>query len=308
MQQVILTKGLPASSKTTWAKAKISEDPQNWCRVNNDEIRSMCNNSDWSSSYEKIISEIRSFAIKTGLKRGKSIIVDNLNISKDHFNNIVSIVKELNIDCTISEKHFYLDVEEAILRDSKREGKAKVGEAVIRNWDKKLGGKQFAKATPRVENVYKQNKNYVPLVISPNKLNGIIMDLDGTLANIGDRSPYDAQNCDITDYPNEAAVFIVNKFYESNYKIIFCSGRSEKDRAPTERFIKQYLPNIEYILYMRPDGNYQKDAIIKENIFNKYIKDKYNIFAVFDDRLSVCKLWHSLGLNLFRLGDPEANF
>lgn len=27
-----------------------------------------------------------------------------------------------------------------------------------------------------------------------------------------------------------------------------------------------------------------------------------------DDRLRVCRMWHSLGLPVFRVGDPDADF
>jgi hypothetical protein len=59
---------------------------------------------------------------------------------------------------------------------------------------------------------------------------------------------------------------------------------------------------------MRPEGSGDKDTVVKLAIFNEYIRDNYYVRGVFDDRLMVAKLWHEMGLPLFRVGDPEANF
>jgi len=69
MIQVVLTVGIPASGKSTWAKSEIAKDPDNWLRINNDDIRAMANGSVYSSNYEKLITDIRNLLIKEGLKK-----------------------------------------------------------------------------------------------------------------------------------------------------------------------------------------------------------------------------------------------
>lgn len=61
-------------------------------------------------------------------------------------------------------------------------------------------------------------------------------------------------------------------------------------------------------LHMRQTDDKRSDYIIKHEIYNEHIRDKYNILAAFDDRLQVCRLWYELGLPLFRVGDPDADF
>jgi predicted kinase len=39
MGKLILTRGVPASGKSTWAKAWVEEDPLNRVRVNRDNLR-----------------------------------------------------------------------------------------------------------------------------------------------------------------------------------------------------------------------------------------------------------------------------
>jgi len=44
MKKVILTKGLPSSGKSTWAKALVDESPNSYKRINNDDLRKMLDN------------------------------------------------------------------------------------------------------------------------------------------------------------------------------------------------------------------------------------------------------------------------
>jgi predicted kinase len=312
MLKIILTKGAPASLKSTWAKSEIAKEPLNWLRINNDEIRAMSNGSVWSADYEKLIRETRNFLIKEGVKRGLNIILDNVNSSKRNWEDVCKIAKESGKDIQVLEKFFYADLDVLLERNAKREGVARVPDEAIKKFFKDLGGKQFATYRPKVEIFVKRttaaDRIVEPMQQDETKERAIICDLDGTLATIGNRTPYDASNCDLVDIPKEMTVETVRLYYSAGYKIIFCSGRMEKDRAPTMRFIEKCLPEIEYQLLMRKDNDQRKDAIAKEEIFNESIKEKYWVRLVLDDRISVCRLWHNMGLNLFRVGDPDADF
>ena len=58
MQQIIITVGIVASAKSTWAIAKVAKDPHNWIRINKDSLRIMLNNYIWSTTNEKLIHNI----------------------------------------------------------------------------------------------------------------------------------------------------------------------------------------------------------------------------------------------------------
>lgn len=47
---------------------------------------------------------------------------------------------------------------------------------------------------------------------------------------------------------------------------------------------------------------------MKAELFDQHVRHRYHILGVFDDRLSVCRQWHAMGLPLFRVGDPDADF
>jgi predicted kinase len=309
---ITLCKGAPASGKSFWAKQEVAKNPNEIVRINNDDLRAMANGSVWSADYEKIIAETRKFMIKEAIRRNKSVILDNVNAGKRHWEDVCKIAKEANRDIKVYEKVFYEELEVLLERDAKREGKARVGEEVVHKWYKELGAKQFKHYHPRVEiftkRDYTLDRMVEPMAQDPNNPRAIICDLDGSLAIVGDRSPYSAENCHLVDRPNPHVVETVKLYHGNGYKIIFCSGRMERDREPTVKFIEQHLPDVEYMLLMRPNNDTRKDAIIKEEIFNEHIKDKFFVHMVMDDRISVCRLWYNLGLNLLRVGDPDADF
>ncbi len=134
MIKVFLYVGIPGSGKSTAARAEINKDPENWARVNNDDIRAMLNDSNWSTNYEKFITDTRNMLIKEALRRNKNVIIDNLNLNRRHFDDVCKIARSVNKDIQVIEKAFYVELEDAIERDSKRSGKACVGEAVINKW------------------------------------------------------------------------------------------------------------------------------------------------------------------------------
>ena len=41
MKRIILTRGIPASGKSTWAKQEVLKDPEHSIRINRDDLRNM---------------------------------------------------------------------------------------------------------------------------------------------------------------------------------------------------------------------------------------------------------------------------
>jgi predicted kinase len=313
MIRVEILVGLPASGKSTYAKQLVAKDPNSWVRINNDDLRAMMNGSVWSQDYEKIITDVRNYLIRDSLKRGKNIVIDNLNLNRRHFDDVCKIAKSINADIQVMEKSFYVELEEALERNSKREGAARVPDDVIKKWWKESGKTQHKFYKPRVEIFQEQKGNVNNTIDGPEEIPGapeaVLCDLDGTLALIHNRSPYDATDCDLKDLPNAPVIETIKAHYNAGRQIIFCSGREDKYRPETIRFIEKYcmvansgtIYPIQYQLYMRKTDDFRKDAIIKEEIYQEHIEGKYNVLCVLDDRDQVVEYWRSKGLTCFQV-------
>lgn len=303
--------GIPGAGKSTYCRELMKKEPSKWKRINNDDLRNMIDNGVWSQDNEKAITDLRNHIIRDYLKRGSSILIDNLNINRRHFDDVSKIAKSVNIDVQIYEKAFYVELDEAMERNAKREGAARVPDDVMKKWWKDSGGKGFKFYKARVEiftATKGMNKNVEPMAQDESLPRAVIFDNDGTISLIHPgRSPYDAGTCDL-DAPHPHVIECMKLYHNAGYKILFVSGREDKDRSPTERFYQQHFPEVKYELFMRPTGDMRKDVIIKEEIFNAHIKDKYFVAGWFDDRLQVSKWVYEQGLPLFRVNDPEANF
>lgn len=289
MLQVIILQGLPASGKSFFTKELINKNPNKYKRWNNDLFREMVDNSNWSKDSEKFVMEMRDIFILEALENGKHVIVDNTNLHPKHETNIRNLVKGKAE--VVIEDFTHVPLEVCIERDLKRLNS--VGEKVIREMYN-----QFLKPKPEIVK-YNIELSHC-----------IIVDIDGTVAKMENRSPYDWDKVDTDTYIKNVC-YAVGGYADSDHNIIFLSGRDEICREKTEKWLDA-VPYSGFknrtALYMRPHNDYRKDSIIKEELYRKYIEGKYNVEAVFDDRLSVCRLWHQLGLPLFRVGDPDSNF
>lgn len=283
MKRVIITKGLPASGKSTWAKAQIDANPGVYKRISKDDLRSMLDNGRWSKANEKFILQVRDTLILQSLQEGYRPIVDDTNLHPKHIDAIQELVKGIAI---IEIKDFTdVSLEECIARDKKRANY--VGEQVIR----------------RMYRDFLQPVS-TPPAYNYNLPNAVLCDIDGTLA-LFDRKTVNAYSRDfLQDTPNRAVRMFLSR---SNTTIILLTGRQEKDREQTELWLNTHDIDYQH-LYMRQTDDKRSDYIVKLLLYNEHIRDKYNILAVFDDRLSVCRLWFELGLPLFRVGDPDADF
>lgn len=122
----------------------------------------------------------------------------------------------------------------------------------------------------------------------------ILCDLDGTLAWLNGRSPFSYTKCD-TDLLNPHIAKILDRF-TSTHKIILITGRVESCRSQTEKWLKQNKVHFDF-LYMKPDAEVsRKDTETKKEIFEKYIRNRYNVEFVLEDRDRIVQLWRELGL------------
>jgi hypothetical protein len=126
----------------------------------------------------------------------------------------------------------------------------------------------------------------------PNRPNCIIVDIDGTLANKSpDRGYYDWSKVGL-DTVNEHIKSIVNNY--NGYIFIF-SGREGSCYPETKKWLIDNNINHNQLI-MRAINDDRSDDIVKREMFESEVKDKYNVDYIIDDRMKVIKMWTELGL------------
>lgn len=283
MSKMTIMKGLPASGKSTKAKELISDG--NTVRINKDLLRNMLHFDKFTGKNEEKTQHAAKVLAEYFLSHGTNVIIDDTNLNP----NTVQAWKDLAK--TNNAKIEYVDltdvpVDECTARDAARD--KKVGKTVI-------------------EKMAMQYLGYMKGV------KVVICDLDGTLCNCDHRRhfvreapkdwkgffagiPDDTINHDVAEHLLE---------YRGEYaQIIFVSARSEDYREMTERWLTTNFPYGYNTLIMRQSNDSRVDTEVKDEIYEKYLKDM-NIVAVFDDRPSVIRMWESKGLLVNDCGDGE---
>ena len=121
------------------------------------------------------------------------------------------------------------------------------------------------------------------------KINAIIVDLDGTLAILNSRGPFEWENVG-NDNLNQPIAELMAMSQKYSYKTIILSGR---DEAASEKTIKWLNQNdiIYDKLYLRPSNNQMSNADYKRMIFIYEIQAKYNVLFILEDLPEVVKMW-----------------
>lgn len=288
MRKLIILKGLPGSGKTTYAKEQVDKSDGRLKRVSKDDLRAMLDNGKWTRENEKHVLESRDVLILTHLKHGHDVIVDDTNFAPHHEARMKELANEAGIrtPITIEVKLFDVPLDECILRDSKRE--KPVGERVIREMHEKYFQKPARKVRVRDESLP----------------SAIICDIDGTLAHMTNRGPFEwdkvgDDECD--DVIRDMLALHADRVRE----IIMLSGREDVCREATAAWLRKHDVAFDQLL-MRQAGDHRKDSIIKKEIFDTMIDGKFDVRFVLDDRNQVVEMWRAEGLKCLQV--EEGNF
>ncbi|GCE22813.1 phosphatase domain-containing protein [Dictyobacter kobayashii] len=280
--KVIICTGLPGSGKSHWAKTQIEQHPDRYKRINRDDLRTMIDNGKWSKAREKLIRQSELALAELYLSNGYTVIIDDCNLSETAKNMWREFAQKMKAQLEVKD---FTDVplETCIERDRHRANY--VGEQVIR----KMYRDFLQPAPPVIED-------------DPALPKAIICDLDGTLAVLNGRNPYNAADCE-QDLLNEHIANIV-RFYSQTVHVLLVSGRKECHRPQTVNWLTQH--DIPYTsLWMRQDEDNRKDSLTKEDIYREHILGKYAIQFCLDDRNSIVNLWRSLGLICLQVADGD---
>ena len=304
MTSLTITRGLPASGKSTYVR-QLERD-SGYVRVNRDEIRSRAFGLDGkgvlSPKQEDKVTKLETALVEAALNAGKNVVVDATHLRQKYAIQWADLAEKHGVDFFVED--FKVDVEECIRRNQERPSRERVPDDVIRNMAKRFPIHSWPEIKP--SGLYSKEPPITPYAPDTTKPHAYIFDVDGTLAQIGDRNPYDAGSA-MGDTPNPHVRLMWKHIEFGGYQMLVLTGRKHSHRGVTERWLEanQFCYDG---LWTRADGDNRPDWIVKQELFDNHIAPNYNVLGVFDDRLQVARMWHLKGVPLFRVGDPEAVF
>jgi len=303
MQTVLILKGVQASGKSTFAK-KLCNMFSNWKRVNKDEIRGALSFKQWNHKVESMTSNLQFHLVKEYLNEGCNVVIDNTHLRSKTINFTIETIKkianDLNIDIRIKSKSFKVTLEEAMDRNVKRE--LPIPNTVIENSFSKF---RLSEILDNEIDIIIHSSKFIKATQNSNLPKAIICDIDGTIAQMKNRGPYEWDKVHY-DIPKWEIIDIIRLFKWRGIKIILMSGRDGSARKLTKQWLDNY--EIEYDdLIMRTAGDMRKDSIVKRELYDNHILGKYYIKFVLDDRDQVVNMWRQeLGLTCVQVA--EGNF
>jgi len=283
--QLLILVGAPGSGKSTFAKYFIRTE-ENWMRLCRDDFRTMhFTYSNLPLHEEVMITEMIDSSIETLLRRRCNVLLDATHCKAEYLNYYI---ERFNYLADISFKIFEADAKTIAERCSKRN--KETGKYIPANVQKR-----YLKEVEELKKTF----DFSPRPLQDNRVQtmtqdsslpkAIICDLDGTLALMNHRNPFDASTCDM-DELNAPVANTLKVFAKEGYRILLVSGREDRFCELTTRFLEKYDIPFDQ-LWMRPSKDYRKDSVIKKEIYETEIRNKYFVEFVLDDRDQVVELW-----------------
>jgi len=134
---------------------------------------------------------------------------------------------------------------------------------------------------------------------------GFLVDVDGTVALRGDRSPYDETRVG-EDAPNRPVIVVVQALIRHGLNPLYVSGRSMGCAQATSAWLMHHIgtPNGEEMrIFMRDVGDKRPDHVVKAELFDKRIAPYYNVVISLDDRDQVVRMWRTKGLTCLQVAE-----
>lgn len=148
----------------------------------------------------------------------------------------------------------------------------------------------------------------------------IIVDIDGTLANVEHRRHHVARPADapdswnpdwkafaaamMDDEPVWPVVALVRILHTAGCRILLCSGRNAEDVYTTMVWLDEHkIPHHE--LFVRKHGDSRPDHEVKIEMLDTLRDRGYDPQIVIDDRNSVVKMWREQGLTCLQAAEGD---
>lgn len=157
--------------------------------------------------------------------------------------------------------------------------------------------------------------------MSQNAAPAVIVDIDGTVALhvlpdgrlTRHHHHYRAVGWDM---PNPPVIDTVRALHAAGHQIIFCSGRPIRDQHGFDVGAATYGWLVEHVgewalsrpLFMRRQDDRRPDDLIKAEIYEHFIRDRFDVRLALDDRPRVIRMWLALGFTVLDVAPDSGEF
>ena len=286
---IILTVGPPGCGKTTWAEnfvERLRSKGIEVRNVNRDDCRKELTGSYNNFTKEDSVTKLQTGDAVSVLKSNGVVIVSDTNINPKTVDKWHGIAK--SFDVPVFEKHFKDSLDFDLLVHRNKTRSKKVPDHVLRDFYRRY-----------------REANFKPYVRDTSKSRAVIFDVDGTLAKMVSRGPYDWKKVDEDEVHQDVADIarMYFNYHESaDINIIILTGRDGSAEEKTREWLIDN--NIPFdSMFIRPEGNFEKDSILKYDIFKKHIEPNYNVIGVYDDRDQVVQMWREIGRRRYQVAN-----
>lgn len=300
MTTLHITRGLPGSGKSTFAREWVAADPARRARINRDDVRALVHAPHAGHSTETATTMVCHSSLRSLLRKGWDVICDDTNLNAGNVRSLMKLAQQVGADVEFHD--FPISADEAKQRDDNR-AEGHVGGHVIDKFARYLRNGELPPPP-----VLTPPPTFEPYTAKPGTPKAVIVDIDGTLAhNYGHRSPYDYSKVG-DDRAHKPIVTLLWHLIDNGYQPIIMSGRDDSCEEATIEWLfdRCHLGTADYEgPFMRASGDKRDDAIVKLELFDEHVRGRFDARYVLDDRNRVVKAWRSIGLTVLQVADGD---
>lgn len=305
IRKMILTRGYPGFGKSTWADSYMRNAPHRTVRIERDEIRTSLGvtGKTTNSKTELAVSNVAQLLLDNAVRFKADVLISDTNLVLKYVKQYIRWADDHGYEVEIIDFIEPLDVLED--RDMARPKAKRVGLDALRNLAKKYPVSRWLSVEEIRREMAKQQKESLregerpAFRNDPSLPEAILVDIDGTLAHMVDRDPFEFHLVG-QDSLDEQVASTVAMYARSGVSIIVMSGRPETCRTETEEWLARYkVPYSE--LWMRGADDYRPDWKVKDELVRAHVENRYHILFCLDDRNQVVDHYRACGYKVYQV-------
>lgn len=258
--------------------------PGSVVRLNRDDIRWMAHGAVLHRNRTELqVNAIQHAPVVGLLRSGADVIVDDTNLRASTLRRLAELAASAGARFEVVD-FTDVDVEECVARDRARPDQhRRVGEDTIRDMHRRfLAGRDLPLPVPSVAPPVAP----LPYTPPPAAPPAVLCDIDNTLPGTAG---------------GDAVGAVLGAARSAGDRVLLVSGRVETRRGEIEDWLAARDGPGHDALYLRRTGDTRRDAVVKLEMFDEHIRERYRIRYVLAGHGPGAEAWRSLNLTVFQV-------